>query len=468
VTAWGTDTAMNELEATMWRGDRPPENSTQGGVLQVLASTPEWSEVVRLHEAGVARFRRFRQRVLEPALPVGSPVWVDDEHFDLAYHLRRVRLPEPGSMRQLLDCAQALGATPLPHNRALWAGTFIEGLEDGRSAYFLTVHHCLMDGHASVQLMAELQRLAPGARGSTSTALVGRRAGNPVSLTAEQAFERARSAGSVARRAIRQTAKAVTAGPRENLHFVRSIGRVLAPPPPSGSTLMNSGRRASWRYGVLDCGLAELKTAAKATGGTVNDAYVAAVLGGLHRYHKQAGEVLGDITVNIPVSVRRAGDPEGGNRFATAFVSAPASVADPRERIRRLGVVVADVRQEPALDFFSLLLPALNRVPATLLTPLFIGMQNRADLTVSNVAGIPHQVRFLGVAVEATYYFGPLPGSAVMSVLHSQNERCFIAINCDGDVFSDPEQLIDCIRGALDEVLALGVVPEPANPAEVT
>src|SRR5581483_793676 len=115
---------------------------------------------VALHEAGVARYPRFRERILEPSVPVGTPVWVADENFDLSYHLRRIRLPEPGSQRDLLDAAQALGVTPLARNRALWAGTFIEGLQGGRSAYFMAVHHCLMDGHASIQLMAQLQTLA--------------------------------------------------------------------------------------------------------------------------------------------------------------------------------------------------------------------------------------------------------------------------------------------------------------------
>jgi hypothetical protein len=111
--------------------------------------------------------------------------------------------------------------------------------------------------------------------------------------------------------------------------------------------------------------------------------------------------------------------------------------------------------EAPALDFFSLLLPILNRAPASMLTPLFISMQNRADLTVSNVPGMPYPVRFLGAPVEAMYYFGPLPGSPVMVVLHSQNGRCFIGINCDGEVFPEPQRLFDDLQEGLDEVLAL-------------
>jgi diacylglycerol O-acyltransferase len=456
MTTWGESDTLNELEATMWRAERHPQNSTQGGVLQIFAQTPSWEDVVRLHAAGVERFPRFKQRILEPAAPVGSPVWVPDENFDLMYHLRRVRLPEPGSIRDLLDTAQALGATPLARSRALWAGTFIEGLEGGGSAYFMAVHHCLMDGHASIQLMSKLQQLKhnepPQAHDPAGKA---QSPAGGIELAARQTAGRVGGLGRYAATGIKTAANAVKAGPIENAKFAASVARVLAPPPASGSTLLASGTRTSWRYGVLECGLDELKRAGKAAGGTLNDAYVSAILGGLRRYHEAVNVPIGDITINIPVSLRRDGDAAGGNRFATAFISAPSSERDPVTRIRKLGESVGAVRDESALDFFSLLLPILNRAPASMLTPLFISMQNRADLTVSNVPGMAHEVRFLGVPVTAMYYFGPLPGSPVMVVLHSQNGRCFIGINCDGEVFPDPEKLFSALQDGLDEVLAV-------------
>lgn len=202
-----------------------------------------------------------------------------------------------------------------------------------------------------------------------------------------------------------------------------------------------------------------LKNAAKAAGGTLNDAYVSAVLGGPRRYHEQVGVAIGDVTINIPVSLRRESDSAGGNRFATAFISAPSSLADPVARIAKLRETVGAMRDELALDFFSLLLPILNRAPASMFTPLFISMQNRADVTVSNVPGMRDQVRFLGVPVRAMYYFGPLPGSPVILVLHSQSGRCFIGVNCNGEVFPEPQALFDCLRAGLNEVLALGRPP---------
>ena len=90
---WGGGRTMTELEATMWRANRHPENSTQGGVLEILSGTPSWADVRRWHLYGLEHYPRFQQRVVEPAVPVGPPVWVDDPGFDIDHHLRRVELP---------------------------------------------------------------------------------------------------------------------------------------------------------------------------------------------------------------------------------------------------------------------------------------------------------------------------------------------------------------------------------------
>jgi diacylglycerol O-acyltransferase len=95
---------------------------------------------------------RFRQRVVEPTTPVAPPAWGLDPHFDLDYHLRRVRLPAPGSMADLLRLAESIGITPLDRSRPLWVGTLVDGLAGGRAAYVLRLHHCLMDRFGTMQL----------------------------------------------------------------------------------------------------------------------------------------------------------------------------------------------------------------------------------------------------------------------------------------------------------------------------
>lgn len=272
-------------------------------------------------------------------------------------------------------------------------------------------------------------------------------------MAAHQVTGALRGAPGLGARVLSVAAEAVR-DPGEAIGFVKSVGRVLAPPPASTSPLLATGSRTDWRYGTLSCDLADLKAAGKAVGGTINDAYVCAVLGGVRLYHEEAGHELGDVTVNMPVSVRREGDAQGGNRFAAAFISAPSSVVDPIKRMRALREIVSKVSGEPALDFFSLVLPVLNRAPAALLTPLFTGMQNRTDITISNVPGMREPASMLGVPVEGIYYFGPLPGSPLMVVLHSYGGRAHIGVNCDGEVF-DHAKLMHCLERGLDEILDL-------------
>lgn len=450
---WGGGREMTELESTMWRANRHPENSTQGGVLEVLAGSPSWADVRQWHVYGLAHYPRFRQRVVEPALPVGPPVWVDDAAFDLDHHLRRVQLPAPGTMDQLLEVCQTWALKPLDASRPPWMGVFVEGLEGGRSAYFLVVHHCLMDGHGSVQLLADLH----GRPAADAAAYVEEQVtGGPVgawSVALGQTSARAKGLPGLVGKVV-TTAAAAVADPRQAAGFVASVGRVLASPPPSDSPLLKSGERTNWRFGTLSVDLATLKAAGKAAGGTINDAYVASILGGLRLYHEAEDAPIGDVVINMPVSVRRDGDSRGGNKFVPAFISAPSSVVDPAERIRTLRATVTQVSSEPALDVFSIVLPVINRAPAAVLTPVFTGMQNRTDVTISNVPGLPDRARFLGHEVEGIYYLAPLPGSPVMVVLHSHGGTAYVGVNCDGDVF-DHRRLIGFLEDGFNEVLAL-------------
>lgn len=457
---WGTQHQMNELEATMWRGERHPVNSSTGAIVELLDGTPEWDRVLAAHEHFLELVPRFKRRVQEPALPLAPPVWVDDERFDLAYHLRRVTLAAPGDQAQLFEFAQTCALTPIDRSRAPWNAYFVEGLEDGRSAYITIVHHCLMDGNAAMSLLAHLQpreqRDVPLRPPLTPRVPELYDPPSALGLAARQALEQLGGAPRTVEQFASAAFKVLRAGPAPAAAFLASLKRMMAPPVATPSALMNSGTRSAWRYGLLSCELSALKAAGKAAGGTVNDAYVAAILGGLRRYHEEAGAPFGDIPMSMPVSVRGAGDDSGGNRFTAAFLAAPTSIADPAERIRTLGEVVRRIQAEPALDAFSVLLPGLNRTPEVMMAGAFTAMQDRADLTVSNVIGAPWALHFAGVKVAQLGCFGPLPGSAMTTVLCSYNGTCTIGVNCDGGAFTATDRLFDHLNEGLREVLALG------------
>ncbi len=115
--------------------------------------------------------------MVDPAFSLGNPVWVTVPTIDLDYHVRRVRLPQPGSMQQLLDLVQGVAMRPLDRARPPWEALLIEGLEGDRAAYFLKSHHSVTDGMGSMQLMPLLfgRSREPRSRptGAAATAAAG-------------------------------------------------------------------------------------------------------------------------------------------------------------------------------------------------------------------------------------------------------------------------------------------------------
>ena len=457
---WGTEGRMNDLEAMMWRVERHPEFSSTGVVLELMDSVPDWERFRSAHVWGTSMVRRLRQRVIEPALPMGPPGWADDPDFDLDYHLRRVRLPEPAGMRELLDLAQVIGESPLDRTRPLWTGTLVENLQGGRSAYLLQAHHCLMDGAAAVQLFTGIH----SSRAEPSPDKPAAEPGEPdhvtpLELTAGDLAAQVRGAPATTLRALDALGRAI-ANPARSLRYLGSLRRMLSAPAgatPSPLQCRQTGR--AWRFGILDCGLAELKAAGRTVGGSVNDAYIAALFGGLQRYHDAVGVELGDIPVAMPVSVRRPDDPPGGNRFAAALFTGPAGIRDPVQRLASIHDTVRGVREEPALDYFGALSPVLSRMPSQLLGPLVQSTLPRPLLSASNFAGLTNPVYAAGARVERMYVFAPLPAVSMLAALCSYAGTCCIGINCDGAVFEDTELLWRCMRQGLDEVLALADRP---------
>ncbi|MBA2324386.1 MAG: hypothetical protein H0V92_10385 [Pseudonocardiales bacterium] len=116
------------------------------------------------------------------------------------------------------------------------------------------------------------------------------------------------------------------------LRYGQSLRRVLIPPDAVGSPLL-ARRSLTWRFAALDVPVADLKAAGKAAGGSINDAYLAALLGGYRRYHEA---MAASVPEAIPISVRKPTDPPGGNRISSARISAPLVNADPKARIEEV------------------------------------------------------------------------------------------------------------------------------------
>jgi WS/DGAT/MGAT family acyltransferase len=234
-----------------------------------------------------------------------------------------------------------------------------------------------------------------------------------------------------------------------------SLGRLLRPVSEPLSPLMR-GRSLAVRFDALALPLDDLKRAAKAVGGTLNDAFVAAVAGGMRRYHERHGQPAAELRMTMPINLRE-GDTgaQAGNQFAPARFAVPVGLADPAERMRKVRELVSQQRGEPALAISGDVSALLGRLPRSLSTRLFGSMLKAIDFVTSNVPGPPYPVWASGARVEKMFGFGPLSGAAANITLFSYDGQLHFAINTDPAAVPDPEVFTACLGEGVAEVLTV-------------
>jgi diacylglycerol O-acyltransferase len=455
---------VSAFDALMIASEDDPESRSSFLVMFILGRSPDWKRLNQAFERASRHTLRLRQRVVFPPVPLGPPRWVVDPDFDLAYHLRRSRLPAPGTHRQLLDWAAPLLMGALDRARPLWEAHLVEGLQGGRAAVVMKFNHSLFDGLGGILAMARLFDLEPDPRPRPLPPVpIPSDVGPGDLLRADLADLPFAAAGAVRQLAGRLPSAAGTAGraladlgsvATSVSKSLRSISSVLGPAPGSRSPLLG-GRSHSRRLFSLDVPLDDLKRAAKAAGGTLNDAYLSAVTGAVGAYHRRLGIPLEQFRLAFPVSLRRDGDPATSNRWTGARIAAPAAVTDPVTRTERIGALVAGARAAAQVNALEPLLPVVARLPR----PVVAGLAARAtatDVQASNVPGWQVPVYLAGAAVDGCYPFGPLPGVAMMVVLISVCGTCHVGVNYDPAAVTEPAVAEEEFRGAFAEVLAMG------------
>jgi diacylglycerol O-acyltransferase len=429
--------------------------------LYVLDGSPDWDALVDAFDRASRLVVRLRQRVVAPTLPVSQPVWAVDPDFDLEYHMRRVRVRLPGTLRDVLDLAETAAMTPLDRARPLWEVLLVDGVAEGRAALIVKLHHAIADGVAGLalnQLVFDHER-RPGKKPVELIPIPEEVTPNDVLREGlRHAPEAAVETAGLGIRAALGAAGRIVAEPRAALAgaaaYARSVGRMLGPSSSEPSPLLRA-RSLTRRFLALDVALEDLKRAGKAAGCSVNDAYLATLLGGFRLYHEQLGVPVEAIPVAVPISLRREADPLGGNRWAGVRFAAPVGVLDPGERMRQVRELVLAGRNEPALGVMGVAAPILSRLPSWLLGGMS-GTMVDTDLQASSVRGDPRITYVAGAKVERFYPFGPLPGAAVMVVMVSSVDTCGYGVNLDPAAVTDAELFAGCLQEGIDEVVEWG------------
>ncbi|MDX6720680.1 MAG: diacylglycerol O-acyltransferase / wax synthase [Solirubrobacteraceae bacterium] len=423
---------LSPVDRSSLAAERGPVNMAVGGLLLFEDGRGmRQEEVLERVRGRLHLVSRYRQRLQSSAAGLANPVWVDDDGFDLGWHVRRAALPAPGDAALAEFVGHELSRR-VDRSRPLWELTVIEGVGDGRIALLAKMHHALVDGVAAVDIGTVLLDPAPEPLEISDT-------GEPWE---PRGYDRRRHLARLAATPIVRAqkllldsaARALAPDPRRAAVDLRDATELLVQlartRPSAPMTPLNAGLGPNRRFAFASASLADLKLAGKAQGATVNDALLAAVAGMLRRYLEAAGEPLGKpIVALVPVSVRRPGE-EGGNRLSTVLVDLPVGEDDPAARIAAIHATMTELKDSAAVRAGALLAGATGWAPPLVSSTLAraMGGLRAFNLVVSNVPG-PQQPFWLNgcrmLAVHPAVPLNPATQGLSVGIISYDGSVCF-------------------------------------------
>ncbi|UOT01015.1 WS/DGAT domain-containing protein [Rhodococcus opacus] len=449
---------MTQTDFMSWRMEEDPILRSTIVAVALLDRSPDQSRFVDMMRRAVDLVPLFRRAAIEAPIGLAPPRWADDPDFDLSWHLRRYTLPEPRTWDGVLDFARTAEMTAFDKRRPLWEFTVLDGLHDGRSALVMKVHHSLTDGVSGMQIAREIVDFtrdgeARPDRTEQRTATPDGESPDPpgrLSWYRDTATDVARRASNTLGRNGVRLFRTPRAAWRDAVALAGSTLRLTRPVVSTLSPVMT--KRSTRRHcAVLDVPVDALAQAAAAGACSLNDAFLAAVLLGMAKYHRLHGAEISELRMTLPISLRAETDPLGGNRITLARFALPTDVDDPAELMRRVHATVDAWRHESAIPLSPTIAGALNLLPASTLG----NMLKHVDFVASNVVGSPVPLFIAGSEILHYYAFSPTLGSAFNVTLMSYTSRCCVGINADADAVPDLAALTESIADGFRAVLGL-------------
>lgn len=455
----GFPSRLSAADSIAWSIEENPLLRSTIALVLELDCAPDPERLRRKIEAAVRAFPRLHQRIVQPPVPLGPPMWAADPHFDLNYHLRRVRASGERTMRSVFDLAATVAMQAFDRARPLWECMAVDDLENGGAALIFKVHHSITDGVGGMLLM---QRLFDVDRQGSSALNedgeleeahepgFGEMVWDSISFEARRRTEQLRSWLAPAAGAVLNpiaSAKTVALDLRSVAHLLAPVDRPLSP--------IMVGRSPRYCFHSFRVPVAGLKRIAHDAGGKLNDAFLTGVSRGIGRYHEELGASVDRLRVNMPVNMR-GGDTSsiGGNRWVPLRFAIPVSNADSKTAVAEMHEVVARELAQPALNYIDSIADLLDQLPARVVTQIFGSMLQCLDLAASNVPGVPFPLFVGGAKIEQMHAFAPTGGAALNACLVSYCGAATIAINTDPEAVTDGELMCTSMREAFEELLA--------------
>ena len=411
-------------------------------------------EAIRSATAGALHLiPRYRQKL--KYVPVeNSPVWVDDDRFNLDYHLRHTSLPKPGSEAQLKKLSARIMQQHLDRARPLWEIWIVEGLEGDRFAMISKVHHCMVDGVSGVDLLNTQLRPTPDRRIADPPPFYPRPEPSSLELLRHELLRRlqlpvdaVRDVGTFVREA--------TDARRDLSTRLRAVGEMLgATMRRASETPLNEPIGPHRRFDWLEMEIGEIKAVRKALGGSLNDVVLTTVTGAVQRFLRRRGVSFDDLDFRImaPVSVRDEGERgKLGNRVSAWVIPLPLDADDPREQLHRIAEKTQELKESKQAVGAEVLTQAADWTPSTLLA---LGARNATrllpfNMVVTNVPGPQVPMYLHGAKLLETYPHVPLVDRLGLGIaLLSYDGKIGWGFNADYDLVPDLDDFVEDVRAS--------------------
>ncbi|MEQ7010125.1 wax ester/triacylglycerol synthase family O-acyltransferase [Actinopolymorpha sp. B17G11] len=405
---------------------------------------------------------RYRQRLKSVPGNFANPVWVDDEDFDLTYHVRPSAVPRPGTPQQLRELVARIMSRPLDRSRPLWEMYFVEGLEDGRFALLSKTHQAVIDGVSAVDIGQVVLDVSPGAPDGPADGWMPAMEPSALELLAGAVVDAVHRPGDLVESARRAVSDLPVAGGWVARTVGGAVGSVAAAmrtaaSPAPGSPL-NVPIGAQRRFATVETRLDDYRGIRARLGGDVNDAILATVAGALRAWLFTRGvRVAANMSVRalVPVSVLTG---EGPNRVAEYLVDLPVGEGSPTMRLHQVSYAMRAhqetgraVRARTLAGMAGFAPPTLHALGARVASSLSRRIFN---LVVTNVPGPQTPLYVGGATMVSTYPVVPLAkGQALAIGLTSYNGAVYFGLNADRVAMSDLDVLAQCIPDALAELV---------------
>jgi len=399
---------------------------------------------------------RFRQKLRFVPLSQSRPVWIDDPHLNLEYHVRQTALPAPGSDEQLRNLASRIFSQQLDRSKPLWELWLVEGLTEDRFAIIGKSHHALVDGVSGVDITTVLFDLDPEPQGTPDKAPPWLAAPEPTDtqLLSEALKERLTSP-----KEIYRGVRAAFRGPRQVLNGLGATSKMVTAGMSAPSSVFNVEIGPHRRFQMVQADLTDLKRVKDAHGGTVNDVILSIVAGGIGKYLRARGHDTDGLELRamVPVSVR-ADEEHGalGNRITAMFAPLPVWCQDPVERLHLASREMGDLKSSGQAVGAEILTKLTDFAPGTIASQAarLQPAQRFFNLVVTNVPGPQFPLYVLGRKMESIFPMVPLARRQALCVgIMSYNGQVNFGLVGDYDGMADLDSFALDLEAATQEVM---------------